>query len=121
MNRALKTIVLCSAIALAPALTACSSGGSNGHTVDLGGVNHRDGNTDPLTNCVGCHGPTLHGGSGPSCYNCHNSADHVTTYRPGGVLHNQPGIDCTRCHGPADRGGLGPACVSPGCHATQPL
>lgn len=120
MNNVLKAIVLCGAVALAPMLTACSSG-DNGHTVDLGGVNHRDGSNDPLVNCVSCHGSDLHGGSGPSCYNCHNSADHVTTYRSGGVLHNQPGVDCTRCHGPADGGGLGPACVSASCHSVQPV
>jgi hypothetical protein len=118
MNASIRKALLCSALALAPLLAACG-GDSNGHTVDLGGVNHRDGFVDPLTNCVGCHGATLHGGSGPNCYGCHNSNDHVTVYGPSGIRHNQPGVDCTRCHGVTrTRGGLGPACVGAGCHAS---
>jgi len=115
MKRALRKFVLSCLVVMVPVLVACSSGGS-GHDQKLGGVGHRDGYTDPLTHCVGCHGATLHGGSGPNCYNCHNANDHLTVRN--GVRHNQPGIDCARCHGPSrTRGGLGPACVQPGCHA----
>ena len=116
MKKTTPWFVLCAMVVLAPVLSACSSD-SSGHTVNLGGVNHRDGNTDPLNNCVGCHGSDLHGGKGPSCYNCHNSSDHLTSY--GGVMHNQSGVDCTRCHGATrTQGGLGPACVSSGCHSS---
>jgi len=109
-------IVLCAMVAFAPALAACNSD-SSGHSVNLGGVNHRDGNTDPLKNCVDCHGSNLHGGKGPSCYTCHSSSDHHTAY--GGVMHNQKSVDCTRCHGATrTSGGLGPACVSAGCHTS---
>ena len=115
MKKSTQRFVLFALVAFAPVLAACTSD-SSGHTVNLGGVNHRDGSVDPLSNCTGCHGSNLHGGKGPSCYNCHNSNDHHTAYR--GVLHNQPGVDCTRCHGTSrTRGGLGPACVGTGCHA----
>ena len=117
MKHALRRIVLPCLLLLAPVLLAgCESDDASGHSAKLGGVGHRDGYTDPLTHCVGCHGATLHGGSGPNCYNCHNANDHLTVRN--GVRHNQPGIDCARCHGPSrTRGGLGPACVQPGCHA----
>lgn len=119
MSRFISTIACCGVVVLATALTACGHG-DNGHSVDLGGVNHRDGNTDPLVNCVACHGGDLRGRSGPNCYGCHSSNGHATTYGSGGTRHNQPGVDCTRCHGPENRGGLGPACVSASCHGTQP-
>ena len=117
MKTALRRMALSGLLALAPVLAACGGSGGGTHTVKLGGVNHRDGYTDPLSFCVSCHGATLHGGGGPSCYNCHNSSDHQTVRA--GVRHNQPGSDCTRCHGPSrTRGGLGPACVGPGCHTS---
>ena len=116
MKPVLRKLFLGGLILTAPMLAACGSDGPSGHSVKLGGVAHRDGYTDPLSVCAGCHGATLHGGNGPNCYNCHDSADHQTVR--GGVRHNQPGIDCTRCHGPSrTRGGLGPACVQSGCHA----
>ena len=116
MKPVLRKFVLSGLIALAPVLAACGSDGGSGHSVNLGGVKHRDGYTDPLSVCTSCHGAMLHGGSGPNCYACHNSADHQTIRA--GVRHNQPGIDCARCHGPSrTRGGLGPACVQAGCHA----
>ena len=115
MRKTAKKVILCALVAFAPALAACSSD-SGGHSVNLGGANHRDGSADPLSNCVGCHGSNLHGGEGPSCYNCHHSNDHTTSY--GGVRHNSPGVDCTRCHGATrTRGGIGPACVGSGCHS----
>ena len=100
-----------------PLLGACGGDDDGGgHDVNRGGVMHRSGAEDPLNNCVGCHGSNLHGGEGPSCYNCHNSNDHTTSY--GGVRHNSPGVDCTRCHGATrTRGGIGPACVGSGCHS----
>jgi hypothetical protein len=42
------------------------------HTVNNDGVLHKSGLKDPFTNCVGCHGADLKGGSAPvSCYECH--------------------------------------------------
>ncbi len=87
-----------------------------GHDVILGGAAHKSGNTDPLKNCVSCHGSTLKGGEGPSCYSCHDSSGHTTNHH--GVMH-RPGNSvsdgsCNPCHGPNNTGGLGPACAS--CH-----
>ncbi len=42
------------------------------HTVNKNGILHRPGLTDPLTNCVSCHGSDLKGGNvGVSCTECH--------------------------------------------------
>ncbi len=41
------------------------------HTVNMNGVYHKPGLTNPTVNCVMCHGADLRGGSGPSCYSCH--------------------------------------------------
>ena len=90
-----------------------------GHTDSQKGVMHHTGKDDPLANCVSCHGAKLKGGTGPSCYTCHNSKDHTVSH--GGVMHG-PGstTTCKNCHGPAaagaksSTGGLGPACSQ--CH-----
>jgi DnaJ-class molecular chaperone len=84
-----------------------------GHTEDRGGVMHKPGATDPKTNCVACHGADLKGGSGPSCYNCHNSNDH-TINRLGTMHRSGTTSSCNTCHGPGNTGGLGPACST--CH-----
>jgi hypothetical protein len=63
--------------------------------------------------CARCHGSTLDGGSGRSCYTCHTNDDHSIDYE--GVMHREGGdATCPYCHGPNSTGGLGPACVS--CH-----
>jgi mono/diheme cytochrome c family protein len=61
------------ALSLAAAgLTACGNGNApSDHTVSEDGVKHKSGLQDPLTNCVACHGATLTGGQGPSCFSCH--------------------------------------------------
>jgi cytochrome c553 len=43
------------------------------HTISREGVRHLPGLSDPLTNCVGCHGADLRGGNSgePSCFTCH--------------------------------------------------
>lgn len=43
------------------------------HTERHGGVAHGVGARQATTQCVGCHGATLQGGSSgePSCYSCH--------------------------------------------------
>ena len=68
-------------LACLPGLTACSGGDDDDrpstHTVALGGVSHAPGYDNPLVNCKGCHGSSLQGGSGPSCYNCHDNDDHA--------------------------------------------
>jgi len=91
----------------------CESDSPGSHTLSLAGVSHLEGHTDALVNCVECHGATLRGGSGPSCYSCHTNEDHATVR--GGRQH-QPGSagTCTVCHGPDNGGGLGPACSL--CH-----
>jgi len=42
------------------------------HTISKDGFMHRSGLEQPLTNCAGCHGSDLKGGTvGVSCYDCH--------------------------------------------------
>ena len=73
----MRTKLLLAAPVLVAALAAggCKSPASNtppaGHTVSKSGVFHKPGLTDPLANCVQCHGADLRGGSGPSCCSCH--------------------------------------------------
>ncbi|MHC1730559.1 MAG: hypothetical protein AB9888_00785 [Bacteroidales bacterium] len=44
------------------------------HTVNQDGYMHKSGLTQPLTNCVSCHGADLRGGStGVSCFECHGT------------------------------------------------
>ena len=73
-----KLLMLIPAALLAAALTACNTATTPSatppadHTVSKNGVLHKTGLTDPLTNCVSCHGADLKGGtSGVSCYSCH--------------------------------------------------
>lgn len=97
-----------------PLFANCGGDGGGSHDVIKGGVGHRPGLEDPLHNCVECHGATLQGGRGPSCYSCHSiPASHTATR--GGVKHNPGSSDiCPTCHGPNNSGGLGPACAN--CH-----
>ena len=85
----------------------------NSHSEDNGGAMHKPGKTDPLTNCVACHGADLTGGVGQSCYNCHNNDDH-TIDRFGNMHKSGADSTCNACHGPNNTGGLGPACSQ--CH-----
>jgi hypothetical protein len=79
----------------------------------MAGSMHKPGMEDPKKNCTACHGNDLHGGTGQSCYNCHNADDHTHSY--GGAKHKGGSAStCTVCHGPGNSGGLGPACSS--CH-----
>ena len=42
------------------------------HTISKEGAMHKQGLTDPLQNCVACHGNDLKGGTvGVSCFECH--------------------------------------------------
>jgi hypothetical protein len=85
------------------------------HTENNGGVMHKPGKDNPLVNCTACHGSDLKGGTGPSCYSCHNSNDH--TINRGGQMHRSgTSSSCSACHGPNNSGGLGRACTSAGCH-----
>jgi hypothetical protein len=89
------------------------------HTDELAGILHppAPGRTDPLVNCVACHGSDLKGDTGPSCYMCHTSADHAVDPNASGVMHKAgDSATCTTCHGPANAGGMGPSCTASGCH-----
>jgi mono/diheme cytochrome c family protein len=66
------------AAGLVVGMGACTSPASDtnkhpaDHTVNKGGVYHKTGLNDPLTNCVSCHGSDLKGGTaGVSCFSCH--------------------------------------------------
>jgi hypothetical protein len=94
-------------------MAACSGDAPSSHSVSLGGIKHPDGFADPLVHCVECHGATLAGGGGPSCYHCHNAADHAVVR--GGVAHRDGApAACAACHGPNNAGGVGPSCTT--CH-----
>lgn len=85
------------------------------HTEELGGIYHAPGKGDPLANCTSCHGADLKGDTGPSCYMCHNSADHQLNPNDSGVMHKEgDATSCNACHGPNNGGGMGPACST--CH-----
>jgi cytochrome c553 len=44
------------------------------HTISKSGFMHKNGLDQPLTNCVGCHGADLKGGTaGVSCFECHGT------------------------------------------------
>lgn len=47
------------------------------HDLDIEGIPHAAGGEDALTNCSTCHGPSLRGGIGGSCRDCH----HVPVWR----------------------------------------
>jgi hypothetical protein len=66
------TGILAAALAAVGCKTPTTNTTPAGHTVNKNGVYHRPGLTDPLTNCVSCHGSDLRGGTaGVSCYQCH--------------------------------------------------
>ncbi|MBM4354746.1 MAG: hypothetical protein FJ109_13325 [Deltaproteobacteria bacterium] len=88
--------------------------GNPGHTESMSGVMHMPGKSDPLKNCVGCHGANLKGGGGPSCYTCHNADDHTKKSKDGVKHKSGTSSTCNACHGPNNSGGLGPACKK--CH-----
>lgn len=86
-----------------------------GHTELAKGVPHFPGKADPKTNCIGCHGTSLRGDTGPSCYRCHNNNDHTLERGANKIKHRSgSGSACSACHGPNNSGGLGPACAT--CH-----
>ena len=97
--------------------------GPSGHTENNGGVLHKPGKADALANCTSCHGSTLRGDIGPSCYSCHEAKFQAShTLSRSGNMH-LPGSTsvCVNCHGPksgssakSSTGGLGPACSN--CH-----
>jgi hypothetical protein len=94
-------------------LTAVGDVAVTNHTLNMQGVFHQPGGTDPKKNCTSCHGVDFGGGTGPSCYDCHNADDHQTRY--GGKQHRSgPWNSCTSCHGLNNSGGLGRACSD--CH-----
>jgi len=44
------------------------------HTISQDGYMHKSGLTQPLVNCVSCHGADLRGGTtGVSCFECHGT------------------------------------------------
>jgi len=124
----------------APSTGGGTTGGvPSDHTVSEDGERHKSGHDRPFTNgCTSCHGATLQGGSGPSCYSCHSKewsesgpstgggttggvpSDHTVSedgerHKPG---HDRPFTNsCTSCHGATLQGGSGPSCYS--CHSKE--
>ncbi len=44
------------------------------HSLNIGGIMHKEGLNNPQENCVSCHGADLKGGSsGISCFDCHGT------------------------------------------------
>lgn len=71
-----KGLTLCSVFVVALGLSGCSSEESAGHDQNLGGVLHRAGYLNPpAAGCPACHGADLRGGTGPSCYSCHDTVN----------------------------------------------
>ena len=115
MRQTLARTLLSALLVSLPLLAACSDDDGGGHDVNKNGVGHKAGLEDPLRNCTECHGATLNGGRGPSCYSCHGIPASHTAIR-GGWAHNPaPTTTCSACHGPNNSGGLGPACST--CHS----
>jgi mono/diheme cytochrome c family protein len=93
-----------------------TGGGSGGggstlpptHTNSEEGVLHADGNNNPYTNgCTACHGTTLQGGVGPSCFACHGQEWNENPPSGGGSGGGSGSTDgqalyaanCAACHG----------------------
>jgi mono/diheme cytochrome c family protein len=78
------------------------------HTNSEGGVLHASGNNYPYTNgCTACHGSTLQGGAGPSCFACHG-VEWNESAPSGGDSGGSSGTtdgqalytaNCAACHG----------------------
>ncbi|MCK4588038.1 MAG: c-type cytochrome, partial [Gammaproteobacteria bacterium] len=99
-------------IAIADFLSGSSGGGSTGgppanHTNSEDGVLHAPGNTLPYSSgCTVCHGASLEGGVGPSCFACHaetwsESAPTGGGTGSGGSTDGQALYTtyCAACHG----------------------
>lgn len=78
----MKKLFLISAALLVFALTYSCTKENNGpdydppadHTISQDGYMHKNGLNDPLSNCTGCHGNDLKGGTvGVSCFECHGT------------------------------------------------
>ena len=115
MRKAAWSVLAVLILAAGATFTGCNGGGDSpgSHTLSLNGVSHLEGHTNPLVFCTGCHGATLRGGDGPSCYSCHDNGDH-TTVRNGRRHRAGAESSCMTCHGPENTGGIGPACTL--CH-----
>jgi hypothetical protein len=106
-------------------------GNFSGHTVALGGVNHRPNYCSPYQNCASCHGQDLRGGANgePSCLKCHNQSKWKNcgpiqhNLREEGVLHamdnKKPDQYCTACHGANLRGGFNSESSCYKCHGKE--
>jgi hypothetical protein len=70
MHRTARLAIAALALTVAAACGS-SDGAPSSHKVSKNGVMHMTGLTNPLVNCVACHGPSLQGGEGPSCTSCH--------------------------------------------------
>jgi mono/diheme cytochrome c family protein len=96
-----------------------SGGGSSGglpltHTNSEEGVLHGEGNDTPYTSgCTACHGVTLQGGSGPSCFACHGVEWSESAPSGGSGTGGSTGTsggqalytaNCSACHGATGSG-----------------
>lgn len=87
------------------------------HTDVLGGTHHLPGAETARQGCVDCHGPSLGGLYGPSCYSCHDGRDHALLL---GTHKHKAGspATCARCHAPGGQG-LATKCAT--CHGADSL
>lgn len=73
-----RTIILIIVLVIFIFIIACSSSTDSNydppadHAVNKDGIKHKSGLSNPMENCVSCHGSDLRGSdTAPSCYECH--------------------------------------------------
>lgn len=87
------------------------------HTEVLGGTHHLPGAENARVACSDCHGESLQGLYGQSCYSCHDGGDHTLLLGSQKHKAGSPST-CERCHAPSGNG-LAPNCAT--CHGGDSL